>query len=101
MSDLTDQGQIKAKREAAARARRLALQLTSEPDRTRALEFAAELEAEADALAKTLAKAPERAVPPAGARMTQTQMQVQQAPPLKGEDGKKDDGDKGGDKDES
>lgn len=86
MSDLTDQGQIKTKREAAARARRLALQLTSEPDRTRALEFAAELEAEADALAKAL----ERAVPPAGPHVTQMQMQVQQAPPLKDKDGNKD-----------
>lgn len=94
MSDLTNQGQIKAKREAAARARRLAQQLTSEPDRTRTLEFAAELEAEADALAEALAKAPERAVPPAGPNVTQIQMQVQQAPPLKDEDGKKDDGDK-------
>jgi hypothetical protein len=86
MTDLTDQGQIKAKREAAARARRLAQELTSEPDRTRALEFAAELEAEADAL--------ERAVPLAGAPVTQIQMQVQQAPPLKDEDDKKDDSDK-------
>jgi hypothetical protein len=93
MTDLTDQGQIKAKREAAARARRLAQQLTSEPDRTRALEFADELDAEADALAEGLAKAPERAVPPA-AQVTQIQMQVQQAPPLKDEDTEKDDGDK-------
>jgi hypothetical protein len=86
MTDLTDEGQIKAKREAAARARRLAQQLTSEPDRTRALEFAAELEAEADALAKEL----ERTVPPAAPNVTQIQMQVQQAPPLKDEDGKED-----------
>ena len=88
MTDLTDQGQIKAKREAAARARRLAQQLTSEADRTRALQFAAELEAEADAM--------ERTVTPAAPRVTRIQMQVQQAPPLKDEHGKKDD-----DKDES
>jgi hypothetical protein len=88
---MTDQGQIKAKREAAARARRLALQLTSESDRTRALEFAAELDAEADALEHAV---PPHAVPPTGPRVTQIQMQVQQAAPLKDEDGQKDDGDK-------
>ncbi|HZP99874.1 MAG TPA: hypothetical protein VFB13_10080 [Reyranella sp.] len=41
--------QAQAKRQAAARARRLALDLFGE-DRARALEFALELEAEADAL---------------------------------------------------
>jgi hypothetical protein len=83
---MSDQGQIKAKREAAAQARRLAVQLTSEPDRTRALEFAAELDAEADAL--------EQATAPPVPRVTQIQMQVQQGPPTQDQDSKKDDGGK-------
>jgi hypothetical protein len=85
---VSDQGQINAKREAAARARRLALQLASEPDRARAMEFAAELDAEADAM--------ERAIPPPAPQVTQIQMQVQQAPPLKDDGDKKDEGGKDG-----
>ena len=77
---------MKAKREAAARARRLALQLTSEADRMRALAFAAELDAEADAMERAI-------VPSAAPRVTQIQMQVQQGPPAlaQDQDGKKHD----------
>jgi hypothetical protein len=84
---MSDPGQIKAKREAAARARRLALQLTSEDDRTRALGFADELDAEADALERTTAPVA------SGPRVTQIQMQVQQGPPAQ-DDGGKDESDK-------
>ncbi len=66
-------GQIATKREAAARARRMALHFTAADDRERALRFAAELEAEADAL--------ERQHSPAPPSVTQMQMQVQQGPP--------------------
>jgi hypothetical protein len=43
-------GRIKAKREAAERARRLARTMTSETYRARLLTYAADLDAEADAL---------------------------------------------------
>lgn len=59
-----DEGQIKAKREGASRARRLAATLTQQADQDRMLAFAASLDAEADAL--------ERA-PPAP-QVTQMQM---------------------------
>jgi hypothetical protein len=47
--------QIKTKREAAARARRLAVTFWSETDRSNALQLAEELEAQADELARFLA----------------------------------------------
>jgi hypothetical protein len=47
--------QIRAKREAAMRARRLAVSFWSEIDRNNALKFAEELEAQADELARFLA----------------------------------------------
>jgi hypothetical protein len=72
-------GQIMAKREAAARARKLSLEFLSEADRLRVLAFAAELDSQADALEA------ERAVVQA-ARVTQTQMQMQQGPPKEAED---------------
>jgi hypothetical protein len=72
--------QIKAKREAAAKARRLSAQLTAAEDRHRVLAFAAELEAQADALRRGLSAS---AAPPA---VTQMQMQVQQGPPQKDEE---------------
>ena len=46
---------IKAKREAAARARRLAAEFWSPVDRDNALKFAEELEAQADELSRWLA----------------------------------------------
>jgi hypothetical protein len=46
--------QIKAKREAAARARRLADQFWGDDDRDRALRFAEEMEAQADELSREL-----------------------------------------------
>ncbi len=64
-------GQIKAKREAAAHARQLALRLTSAEDRELALRFAAELDAQGDALERA-AEAAWR--PP----VVQVQGQVQQ-----------------------
>jgi alkanesulfonate monooxygenase SsuD/methylene tetrahydromethanopterin reductase-like flavin-dependent oxidoreductase (luciferase family) len=75
---MDDRGQIKAKREAAARARRLAAHMTAAQDRERALAFARDLDAEADALERGLALKS-----PPGANVTQMQMQVQQGPPAK------------------
>ena len=72
---MDEQGQVKAKREAAARARRLAVELTMPADRDRVLAFAADLEAQADAL--------RRAPIAPGQPVTQTQMQMQQGPPAK------------------
>jgi len=99
---MSDLGQIRAKREAAARARRLALQLTSEEDRTRALAFAAELDAEAAALERANAPDGSSAGPPVVPRpgVTQMQMQVQQGPPAQDEEARKDDSDKDGDQKE-
>ena len=68
-----DEGQIKAKREAAARARRLSAQLSLPADRDRLLVFAAELEDQANVLERG-----QSAPPP---QVTQMQMQVQQGPP--------------------
>lgn len=76
------EGQIKAKREAAAKARRLSTQLTQLDDRARLLAFAADLDAQADALER--GQAP---VPP-GPQVTQMQMQVQQGPPTEDDDDK-------------
>ena len=70
-------GQIKAKRETAARARRLALEFTSDADRSRALAFEGDLEAEADALEQM-------ALPPS--QVAQIQVQAQQGPPAKDDD---------------
>ena len=72
-----DQGQIKAKREAAERARRLVSQFTLEEDRARVLRFAADLDAQADELERAT-----NALPPAP-QVTQVQMQMQQGPPAK------------------
>jgi hypothetical protein len=70
---MSDPGEIKAKREAAARARRLSTAITLQADRDRMLAFAAELDAQADALEREMTNMP----PP----VTQMQMQVQQGPP--------------------
>jgi hypothetical protein len=51
---MDERGQIKAKREAAAQARRLSLGLTRPADQDRVLVFAAELEARADALERAM-----------------------------------------------
>jgi hypothetical protein len=75
---MDEQGQIKAKRDAAARARRLTAGLDETVGR-RILMFAAALDAEADALERSLAR------PPAP-QVTQMQMQVQQGPPAKDDD---------------
>jgi len=72
-----DEGQIKAKREAAQRARRLLREFNNEQDRERVLRFAADLEAQAEALEQAL-----RAAPPPP-QVTQVQMQMQQGPPAK------------------
>jgi hypothetical protein len=72
-----DEGQIAAKREAAARARRLSGELAATQDRARLLAFADELDAQADALERA-----SRPVP----QVTQTQMQMQQGPPAKDND---------------
>jgi len=78
---MSDQGQVRAKREAAARARRLAAHFSSDEDRAQALAFADDLDREANAL--------ESETPPAavGPVRTQIQMQVQQGPPAKDGDG--------------
>ena len=70
-----DQGQIKAKREAAARARRLVWQFNTEADRERVARFAADHEAQADTLERAMA------TPPPAPQVTQVQVQMQQAPP--------------------
>jgi hypothetical protein len=70
------QGEINAKRDAAARARRLSAGLTNLDDIKKLRDLADVLDAEADALSGTPAAPP----PPL---VTQTQMQVQQAPPAK------------------
>jgi len=49
----SDEGEIKAKREAAARARRLLNEFVRADDRERVLRFVAELEARADALERS------------------------------------------------
>ena len=74
----SDEGEIKAKREAAARARRLLAEFMRADDRARVLKFVADLEAQADALERKLAAA---SPPPNGRPVTQVQMQVQQGPP--------------------
>jgi hypothetical protein len=72
-----DEGQIAAKREAAARARRLSGEFAAAEDRARMLAFADELDAQADALERTSLAVPQ---------VTQTQMQMQQGPPAKDDD---------------
>jgi hypothetical protein len=52
-----EQGQIRAKREAAAQARRLIPHFTRLDDRARVLDFAQELEAQAAALEQAMATA--------------------------------------------
>ena len=74
------EGQIQAKREAAATARRLSVQVTSQGDRDRLIEFAAELDAQADALELG------QSTPPTAPAVTQMQMQVQQGPPAADEE---------------
>ena len=51
-----DEGQIKANREVAARARRMSDGLTVQADRESVLAFAAALEAQADALERAMDK---------------------------------------------
>jgi hypothetical protein len=66
------QQQIRAKREAAARARRIAQGLTNQDDRTRVLVFASDSNAQAYAL--------ERGIPaPAAVPVTRTQIRQQQS----------------------
>lgn len=77
---MDEPGQIKAKRDAAARARRLTIGVNDDAVRNRMLSFAAILDAEADALERAIA-----APPP---QVTQMQMQVQQGPPQKDEEQK-------------
>lgn len=72
----SNEGEIKAKREAAARARRLLHEFTSAQDRARVLKFVAELEEQADALER-LTQSPPAIMP----QVTQVQMQAQQGPP--------------------
>jgi len=72
-----DEGQIKAKRDAAARARRLAAGVTQDEIRRRMIRFADDLDAEADALQASIR------IPAAAPQVTQMQMQVQQGPPTK------------------
>src|SRR5687768_4342153 len=70
-----DEELIRAKRDSAARARRLATAIYNHEDvRQRLLEFAAALEAEADAADGLLQNPP-------SPQVTQIQMQVQQGPP--------------------
>jgi len=64
---------VKAKRDAAAQARRLASELSAPEDRARVLRYAAELEAMANALQRQIDG------PPHAPRVTQDQVQVQQA----------------------
>jgi len=67
-----DEGQVRAKRDAAARARRLSLGVADDVTRNRMLAFAASLDAEVDALEVSMvAQSP----PP----VTEVQMQTQQA----------------------
>jgi hypothetical protein len=75
--------QIQQKREAAARARRIADQFLSAADRDRALRFAEELDAQAEELQRRMA------VEETDSQVTQTQVQVQQGPPAKREDEQK------------
>ena len=83
--DTSDDGQIKSKRDAATRARKLAWGLGTPADRAAILQFAEELDAQADALERQAAALtdPPRVV-------TQVQMQMQQGQSTKddGEDGK-------------
>ena len=74
--------QIKAKRDGAERARRLGRQFWSAEDRDRAQRLAEELDAQADELERAFSN--KSAATPASAqtpKVTQTQVQVQQAPP--------------------
>jgi len=73
-----DEGQIRAKRDAAARARRLARQVTQDDIRRRMQDFADALDAEADAIERRVQK-------PLAPQVTQMQMQVQQGPPAEGD----------------
>lgn len=75
--------QIAQKREAVARARRLAEQFFSLEDRKRALQFADEMEAQADEMERALAA--EDGAPVAQSQ-TQTQMQQQQQGPPANDD---------------
>ena len=70
--------QIRMKLEGAARARRLAMAITSDTDRRNVITFAEELEAQAEELERALALPPPQTV--------QSQVQVQQGPPAEDED---------------
>jgi hypothetical protein len=80
--------QIGQKREAVARARRLATQFFSIEDRNRALQFAEELDAQAEELERALADEP-----PGQATQIQAQVQ-QQGPPANDDPASDDKGDK-------
>ena len=73
---MDNRGEIAAKRDAAARARRLLSGVFDPVTRSRMVAFADALEAEANALERS-------GQAPAAPRATQTQMQVQQGPPAK------------------
>jgi hypothetical protein len=75
--------QVRQKREAIARARRLADEFFSLDDRKRALQFADEMEVQADEMERTLA---EEDGPPVTQAQTQTQMQQQQQGPPANDD---------------
>lgn len=67
-------GQIKAKHDAAEKARRLANYLSTDDDKARLRSFADELEADADALERTVARP---GTPSDAVAQTQVQMQQQ------------------------
>lgn len=77
--------QIRMKREAADRARRLAAQFWSAEDRDRALAFAEEVDAQADELERAFSDDGE---PQPAPKVVQVQVQVQQGP-LLNDDGEK------------
>jgi hypothetical protein len=78
--------QIRMKREAAQRARRLAAQFSSAEDRDRAQAFAEEVDAQADELERAFSD--DTGLQPAP-QVVQTQVQVQQGPPLNDDDSEK------------
>lgn len=70
-----DEGQIKAKREAAARARRLSATLLARADRNRMLDVAVSFDAEADVLEQSMQTPPA----PQAMRMQAQQVEALQA----------------------
>jgi uncharacterized protein Yka (UPF0111/DUF47 family) len=86
--DISNDGQIKAKRDAAERARKLAWGLGTPADREAILRFAAELDAQADALEQQAATLP--APPRVVIQMQRQQQQQQQQGQSKKDDGEDD-----------